>query len=99
MKRRIAASHTSVMDFAITCDCGNVATTYLEIHSFGLCDKDPTTGQFFCDGCFKMSMARVQDIVDEGDADCDVCARKVITLSDIVVRIQPLEGKKGEGSR
>lgn len=99
MVRRIEASQTRVLDFAIKCECGSVATTYLEIHSFGLCDKEPTTGQFFCDGCFKMNITRAQNIADDVDIDCTTCGMVISTLSDIVVRIQPIEGKKGEGPR
>lgn len=98
-RRKIKASHTEVQDFAIKCECGKNATMYMEVHTFGNCEVQPTTSQFFCNVCFENNVHRAVEIAEVGDEECDSCGLHIVTAADIIVRTCPLEVRKGEGSR
>lgn len=76
------------LDFPVHCPCGRPATNLLEIHAVGFCTPEhPTTSGIRCQICLSRDLTWAQNVADEGGEVCPNCYLRIVTLSDIVVRV------------
>lgn len=89
--RRITTPHTSVSDFDPMCDCGNKAVVFMEIHNAHQShETGPTLSKLLCRPCTKRDLDRVLTVLMDGPVQCKTCDLRIVTLSDMVVRLCPL---------
>lgn len=93
MKRRLLrAASTFVEDFDAMCKCGNRATHILTVHAVDYCTEErPEWVKFICRPCIGTEVARAANIVADGEEWCSSCGVPLINLSDIIVRLIPLD--------
>lgn len=80
------------LEFTPRCRCGNTATAFLQIHRLDYCTQSqPTCDDLYCQPCLERDITRlVQVLLDHPDS-CSTCFLPIVSLSDIIVRLSPLE--------
>lgn len=80
------------LDFSPRCECGNHAVSFLEIHALDYCTEDyPTRSSLLCRACLQRDVGRLAGILVDHPDFCSSCHLTFVSLSDIVVRLSPLE--------
>ena len=90
MRKLIRSASTYVKDVELKCACRNHADFFMEMHKFADCEDEPTIGQFLCSKCFKKWLLKLHGILKQGSGQCPTCETVVVTPSDMIVRIEPV---------
>lgn len=89
MKRLIRTASTYVRDLDPKCRCGNYAVVFFEVHRWDNCLDEPTMASFMCAACRDRALKRLQRLCDRGGDVC-LCGLRLVTPSDMIVRLEPL---------
>ncbi len=90
----IRTASTYVKDIEPKCKCGNYAVCLFEAHRWDDCfEGDDIMASFMCAGCRGEALQRLDRICEAGGDIC-VCGLRLVTPSDIIVRITPLTSGK-----
>lgn len=95
VKRPIRTASTFVLDHDPQCRCGNHATTFMELHRINDCATESTLGSFVCTPCLGDHVRRLSQLTMRaqlvGGLKCRTCDLVVVTTSDLIIRITPLD--------
>lgn len=85
------------LGFRPDCPCGGWAVVSLQAHPVDACGgrTAPADVLLLCRGCLERELASIQRVLLDAflglrPAECNQCGLTIVTLSDIIVRLQPL---------
>lgn len=91
MSERLRASETFATDPGTRCRCGKQADAYIEIHAVDYCTPgQQTVNALVCREHLVDHVRRCVGILVDGPDFCGTCQLPIVTLSDMIVRLQPL---------
>lgn len=83
--------------FRPECRCGCLGTVGYQAHPVDECggSREAPEAVLLCGGCLEDELVKVQGILLDAflelrPAECTTCGLTIVSLSDIIVRIQPL---------
>lgn len=85
------------LGFSPQCGCGGLAVAWLQAHPVDGCEgrTGPAEGMLLCRGCLERELCAIQAVLLDAflairPPECTQCGLTIVTLSDIIVRLQPL---------
>lgn len=85
------------LGFRPECKCGCLGTVGWQAHPVDECGGNREAGEavLLCGACLEDELVKVQGILLDGflgirPEECKTCGLRIVMLSDIIVRIQPL---------
>lgn len=95
--RSIKRAVEEQLGFAPQCDCGNAAVVAYQAHPVDACGgaTAPADVVLVCGACLRNKLHGVQERLLLGHlgvkpSECEQCGLTIVTLSDIIVTLQPL---------